>query len=81
MIAFYISQWISFQGDPHSTKINSLSGEENSILWNGAHSNNNQLNTKIGADMEGLSPRDKLLESLENIYKLFSMVAIENHCW
>ena len=70
MIAFYISQWISFQGDPHSITVNSLSGEEDSILWNGAHSNNNQLNTKRGADIEGLSPGDKLLESLESIYKL-----------
>ena len=28
------------------------------------------INTKRGADMEGLSSRDKPLESLENIYKL-----------
>ena len=61
-----IYQWISFQGDPQLT---SLSGED-SILWNGANSNNNQFHTKREANTEGLSPRDKLLESLENIYKL-----------
>ena len=55
---------MTFQSDTNSTEINNLNSEEDSILLNGAHSNN-QLHTKREADVEGL---DRLVESLENIF-------------